>query len=116
MFVLTTNTGRQVQMEWGTYAMYLYCEKRGIDLKGFAEEIGNLQFSIPVIVTMLQSAVKATKKPEPEFDEVCEWIDECGGLLAQSGPLHDFANYVITRTVLKTSDPVSEEKKSQPIA
>jgi hypothetical protein len=100
-------------MEWGTYAMYLYCEKRGIDLKGFAEEVSNLQFNIPVIVSLLQSAVKATKKPEPEFDEVCLWIDECGGLLAQSGPLHEFANYVISRTVLTTSDPVTQEKKSE---
>jgi hypothetical protein len=100
-------------MEWGTYAMYLYCEKRGIDLKGFAEEISSLQFNIPVIVNMLQSAVMATKQPCPEFGEVCEWIDECGGLLAQSGPLHDFANYVIKRTVLNVSGE-EEEKKNQP--
>lgn len=112
MFVLTTHTGRTIQMEWGTYAMYLYCEKRGIDLKGFAEEISNLQFNIPVIVSMLQVAVVAAKQPEPEFSEVCTWIDECGGLLASSGPLHEFANYVIKKTVLNTSDEVEVEKKS----
>lgn len=113
MFVLSTHTGKQIQMEWGTYAMHIYCEKRGIDLKGFAEEISNLQFSIPVMVGLLQAAVQAAKQPEPSFCEVCNWIDECGGLLAQSGPLHDFANYIIKRTVVQTSDPGTEEKKSE---
>jgi len=93
--------------------MHLYCEKQGIDLRGFTEQIANLQFSIPVMVAMIQSAAMAATKQEPSFEEVCEWIDDCGGLLAVSGPLHDFANYMISRTIVRVSDNESEEKKSQ---
>lgn len=112
MFVLHTHTGRQIQLEWGTYAMHVFCEKRGVDLRGFVDQISSLQFNIPSMVAFIQSAVIAAKGQEPSFEECCDWIDECGGLLAQTGPLQDFANYIIEKTVLKTSDPETIEKKS----
>jgi len=112
MFVLKTGK-REVTLEWGTYAMFLYCEKQKIDLQGFAEQISSLQFSIPIMIAMIQSSVVAAGGVEPDTKEVCEIIDECGGLLAKSGPLHDFANYMINRTVLNTSEEKDTEKKNQ---
>lgn len=115
MFVLHTLSGKQVQLEWGTYAMFLYCEKQKIDLKGFGEQVANLQFSLPVMIAMVQCAVVAAGQPEPDIKTVCDWIDDCGGLLAQTGPLQDFANYMLKRTVLTTSEPEEQEKKSPSI-
>ena len=113
MHILTTHSGKAIQLEWGTYAMFLYCEKKGIDLKGFGEQMASMQFDMGVLISMLQIAVKATGQPEPDIKEACDWIDDCGGMLATTGPLHDFINYVIKRTVLNTSDAETEEKKNQ---
>lgn len=113
MFILRTHTGKEIQLGWGTYAMYLFCEKQKTDLRGFSEQIAQLQFSIPVMVALLQSAVLAAKGKEPSTEEVCDLIDECGGILATSGPLIDFAAYIVDKTVVKTSEnEVVEEKKS----
>ena len=112
MFVLNTHTGKQVQLEWGTYAMHLYCQSQGIDLKGFAEQVANMQFNIPVMVGLIQSAAKAATKEEMSFEDACNLIDDCGGLLSSSGPLHDFANYMNSRSIVRTTDVEGEEKKS----
>ena len=112
MFVLNTHIGKQVQLEWGTYAMHLYCTKQGIDLSQFGEQITTLQFNISVMVALIQSAATAATGEELAFKDVCNLIDDCGGILATTGPLHDFANYMISRTVVRTSDEVTEEKKS----
>lgn len=92
--------------------MSLYCEKAKVDLSGLFEELSKLQYSIPVLVTMLQSASEAATGVVPEFKEVCEWIDDCGGMLAKEGPLVDFVNYVVKNTVVNVSQE-EEEKKSE---
>lgn len=112
MHVVKTNTGRQIQVEWGTYAMFLFCQDQKIDLQGFANKMASLQFDLGTLIALFQTAVVANGQPKPDVKEVCEWIDECGGVLKQDGPLHDFLNYVIERTVLKTTDKEAEEKKS----
>ena len=112
MHVLTTNTGRAIQTEWGTYAMYLFCKENNIDLKGFADKMATLQFDIDTLISLIQVSVVAAGQPKPELKEVCVWIDECGGLLKQEGPLSDFLNYILERTVLRTTEPETEEKKS----
>lgn len=112
MFILHTHSGKQIQLEWGTYAMHIYCEKQGIDLSGFGEQMSSMQFSIPIMVALIQSAAKAATKEDISFEDVCTIIDDCGGILATSGPLHEFANYMINRTIIKTTDEATEEKKS----
>lgn len=113
MFLLKTNAGREVSLDWGTYAMHIYCEKQGIDLKGFLEQVGTLQFSIGIMIGILSAASIAATGQEPTQKEACEWIDECGGLLATQGPLIDFVNYLVSRTVVKTTEDVGAgEKKS----
>ena len=116
MHLLTTKKGREVELDWGTYAMYLYCEKKGIDLKGFGEQMSSMSFDLGVLIAMLQVGVQAAGKPEPTLKDCCDIIDECGGVLAQDGQLHGFLNYVINRTVLKTSEEDVEEKKSNSAA
>lgn len=112
MFVLHTHTGKQIQLKWGTYSMSLYCERAKTDLSGLFDELSKLQYSIPVLVNMIQSSSEAATGFVPEYKEVCEWIDDCGGMLAKNGPLVDFVNYVVKNTIVNVSQE-EEEKKSE---
>lgn len=113
MHVITTNTGRQIQIDWNTKAIFLFCKKEGINLSGFAEKMASLQFDLETLISLIQVSVVVTGQPEPDIDSVCQIIDECGGIFASEGPLADFLNYLLNRTILKTTNEETEEKKSQ---
>lgn len=102
------------KLQWGTYAMFLYCEKNNCDLSGLLEQLANLQVNIKTVILMVQAAYSAENESELSSQEVAKWIDSCGGIFAQEGELIDFINHVVKNTVVKESQPIEgeEEKKS----
>lgn len=110
---MTLKNGRA--LHWGTYAMFLYCEKYGCDLSGLLEQLASLQFNVKIIIQMVQSANEAAGNKEWDAKDIAQWIDENGGVFAKDGELVDFVNYVVKSTVVKQSEPIAaegEEKKS----
>jgi hypothetical protein len=110
---MTLKNGRA--LHWGTYAMFLYCEKNGCDLSGLLDQLASLQFNVKIIIQMIQAANEAAENEEWKPKDIAQWIDENGGVFAKDGELVDFVNYVVKSTVVKQSDPIEaegEEKKS----
>lgn len=101
-------------LRWGTYAMFLYCEKNNCDLSGLLDQLVNLQVNIKTVIKMVQAAYSAVNDGELSTLQVADWIDECGGIFAQDGELIDFINHVVKNTVVKESQPIEGEgeKKS----
>lgn len=103
------------KLSWGTYAMFLYCEKNNCDLSGLLDQLVNLQVNLKTVIAMVQAAYSAANDgKELSAQSVAMWIDSCGGIFAEDGELIDFINYVVKNTVVKESQPITEEgeKKS----
>ena len=102
------------KLQWGTYAMFLYCEKNKCDLSGLLDQLVNLQVNIRTVILMVQAAYSAENDGELSTQEVAKWIDSCGGIFSQEGELVDFVNHVVKNTVVKESQPLESdgEKKS----
>lgn len=112
MHIITTHTGKQIQTKWGTLAQFYYTELRKTDLKGFFEDMASMALKIEVVATLIQAGTKYAGHGV-SFEEACEIIDDCGGMLAKDGPLHDYVNYVIGKTTVNVTTE-EEEKKSEP--
>lgn len=113
MFVLSTHTGKQIQLLWDYYSILLYCRSHNIDLVGFGEHLSRLNTDLSVLTGFIQSAAYSATDKEPTEREVAGWIMESGGINAMNqGPLYKFVNYVIEQSIVKTSEEVTTEKKS----
>jgi len=55
----------------------------------------------------------ASNKQEIEYSEidVCDWIDELGGLYNTEGQIMEYVKYVISTTVTTVQGVVKQEKK-----
>ena len=104
-----------VQLKWGTYAMKLFSQKRGIEgtLASIFKDLANMSQDLDVAVCVFQAASEAATKYVPEYEEVCEWIDDCGGLLAKTGPIFEFGSYLMSTMGVDVETPEEEEKKSE---
>jgi hypothetical protein len=102
------------ELKWGTFAMYVYCERNNCDLEGLLGQLGSMQFNLKTFVQLIQASYYAANKTEWALESIFEWVDENGGVFAKEGELIDFANYVVKNTIIKQSDPlnVDAEKKS----
>lgn len=102
-------------LRWGTFAMYIFCERNNCDLEGLLKQMSSIQFDLKTLASMIQAAHFAANKTEWELESIFEWVDEQGGIFAKQGELIDFANYVVNMTIVKQSEPIAiegEEKKS----
>lgn len=102
-------------LRWGTFAMYVYCERNNCDLEGLLGQLSSMQFNIKTLGLMIQAAHYAANKTEWELEDIFNWVDDNGGIFAKEGELIDFANYIVKNTVVSQSEPIvieSDEKKS----
>jgi hypothetical protein len=96
-------------LRWGTYAMYLFCERNNCDLEGLLELLSSMKFNLKTLSQMIQVAYYAANKTEWELESVFDWIDENGGVFAKEGELIEFANYVVKATIVNQSNPINPE-------
>jgi hypothetical protein len=106
-----------IPLRWGTWAMKRFCELENKTLMELINVLSSGVYNLDTIVHIVQSAAesgyKSLKRPVnfEEFD-VCNWIDEVGGLTAKDGQLVEFMKYMQNSMVpdLKDNKPTEEKK------
>jgi len=115
MYKLELNN-KTIDLKWGTWAMREFCKDKGITIDQYFELIGNTVLDLDTIVRLIysgyKSACNSNKKPiEYTESDVCDWLDELGGMFAADGPLMGYFKYIIENTVTAVSGTPKEEKK-----
>lgn len=115
MFNLNVNN-KTIPLKWGTWAMREFCVERGITIDKYFELLGNSQFDLDLVVKMFyigyKSACISNKQPiEYTEIDVCDWIDELGGIYQPEGQFFEFIKYIVSQTVTTVQGTAKEEKK-----
>lgn len=115
MFNLNVNN-KTIPLKWGTWAMREFCVERGITIDKYFELLGNSQFDLDLVVKMFyigyKSACISNKQPiEYTEIDVCDWIDELGGIYNQEGQFFEYIKYIVSQTVTTVQGVAKEEKK-----
>jgi hypothetical protein len=115
MFELRLNN-KTILLNWGTLAMRLFTTKNNTDISGYFELMAKAGNDINTLVSLVHcgySAACMKNNQEIEYTEndVCDWIDEIGGVFKPEGQLVDFIKFIIDKTIINVSNEVKEEKK-----
>jgi hypothetical protein len=115
MFQLNLNN-KIISLKWGTWAMREFCIEREITIDKYFELLSKSQFDLDLVVKMFyigyKSACISNKQPiEYTEVEVCDWIDELGGIYQPEGQFFEFIKYIVSQTVTTVQGNVKEEKK-----
>jgi len=115
MFELKLNN-KTIPLKWGTWAMREFCVANNIGIDKYFELLGKTQFDLDLVVKMIYIGYKSacvSSKQDVEYTEndVCDWIDEIGGLFNTEGQFIEFVKYIISTTVTTVQGTVKEEKK-----
>jgi hypothetical protein len=115
MYELKLNN-KTIQLKWGTWAMREFCIENNLTIDKYFELLGKSQFDLALIVKMFyigyKSACKSNKESvEYTEDDVCDWIDELGGIFSSDGQFIDYIKYIISVTVTTVQGTPKEEKK-----
>ena len=115
MFILKLNN-KTIPLKWGTWAMREFCVANNIGIDKYFELLGKTQFDLDLVVKMIYTGYKSacvSSKQPIEYDEndVCDWIDELGGLFNTEGQFIEFVKYIISVTVTTVQGVAKEEKK-----
>ena len=126
MFELRLNN-KTIPLKWGTWAMREFCiakgtinakgEKENLPINRYFEILNNTQYDLELIILLIFVGYKSacnTNKQSIEFDEndVCDWVDELGGIFDEKGGVIEYIKYIISTTVLTVQGtPAKEEKK-----
>jgi hypothetical protein len=104
---------KTVPLKWGTWSMKRFCEIKGITIGQYFDIIGGGNISLEDVIVILQAAAEMATKGTVKFTEfeVCEWIDEDGGIVNPNGQIKAFFQWIIDSHTVNTSEP-QEEKKS----
>jgi hypothetical protein len=98
MFELRLNNNT-IPLQWGTWAMKRFCELEDKTLMELISVLSSGSFELKTIINIVlasaESGYKTNKKPI-DFDEfdVCNWIDEAGGLSSKKGQLVEYMKYM----------------------
>lgn len=93
-----------------------FCIENNIGIDKYFELLGKTQFDLNLVVKMIyigyKSACVSSKQPI-EYDEVdvCDWIDELGGLFKTEGQFIEYVKYIVENTVTAVQGVAKEEKK-----
>ena len=115
MFELKLNN-KIIPLKWGTWAMREFCLANNIGIDKYFELLGKTQFDLDLVVKMIYIGYKSacvSSKQDVEYTEndVCDWMDEIGGLFNTEGQFIEFVKYIISTTVTTVQGTVKEEKK-----
>jgi len=115
MFELKLNN-KIIPLKWGTWAMREFCVANNIGIDKYFELLGKTQFDLDLVVKMIYIGYKSacvSSKQDVEYTEndVCDWMDEIGGLFNTEGQFIEFVKYIISTTVTTVQGTVKEEKK-----
>lgn len=115
MFELKLNN-KTIPLKWGTWAMREFCLVNNIGIDKYFELLGRTQFDLDLVVKMIHIGYKSacvSNKQDIEYTEndVCDWIDEIGGLFNLDGQFIEYVKYIISTTVTTVQGNVKEEKK-----
>ena len=107
---------KTIDLKWGTWAMREFCKEKGITIDQYFELIGGKVLDLDTIIKLIYAGYKSacnSKKEPIEYTEndVCDWIDEIGGIFNTEGPVIEYFKYIITNTVTAVSGTPKEEKK-----
>jgi hypothetical protein len=105
---------KTIPLKWGTWSMKRFCEIKGITIGQYFELISQGEIGIEDVVTMVQAAAEMATKGTVKFTdfEVCEWIDDDGGIVNPDGQIKAFFEWVAASHVVNAAEQL-EEKKSQ---
>jgi hypothetical protein len=117
MFQLNLNN-KTIPLKWGTWAMREFCVERGITIDKYFELLGKSQFDLDLVVKMFyigyKSACISNKQPiEYTEIDVCDWIDELGGIYQSEGQFFEFIKYVVSQTITTVQGNVKTEEKKK---
>ena len=115
MFELKLNN-KTIPLKWGTWAMREFCVTNNIGIDKYFELLGKTQFDLDLVVKMIYTGYKSacvSNKEEVLYTEndVCDWVDELGGLFNTEGQFIEFVKYIISITVTTVQGNAKEEKK-----
>lgn len=107
---------KTIPLKWGTWAMREFCLANNIGIDKYFELLGRTQFDLDLVVKMIHIGYKSacvSNKQDIEYTEndVCDWIDEIGGLFNLDGQFIEYVKYIISTTVTTVQGTVKEEKK-----
>ena len=96
-----------VKLKWGTYAMKLFCERLQMDINCFFDLLGEFANGsskraeiFKIVEGFIHAGFEYANGAKMSDMEVCELIDECGGMLKlEKGQIIDYVNYVIENTI-----------------
>ena len=115
MFELKLNN-KTIHLKWGTWAMREFCIANDLTIDKYFEMLGKTQFDLSLIVKMLHIGYKSacvSSKQSVEYTEedVCDWVDELGGLFNEKGQFIEYFKYIVANTVTTVQGVTKEEKK-----
>jgi hypothetical protein len=115
MYELKLNN-KTIHLKWGTWAMREFCVVNNIGIDKYFELLGKSQLDLDLAVKMIHIGYKSgcvSNKQAIEYDEndVCDWIDELGGLFNTEGQFIEYVKYIISTTVTTVQGVAKEEKK-----
>ena len=116
MFILKLKD-RDIELKWGYWAMKRLCAKLGIKATDYfgllADGNGILDYVSEVLFVAAEYATLKRKEEVTFTDiDVCEWIDDAGGIKAD-GQVLEFFKYVIQTHVTNISEDKDAESEKK---
>jgi len=115
MFELKLNN-KTIPLKWGTWSMREFCTENNITIDKYFELLGKTQYDLDTIVKMIyigyKSACISNKQPIEYTDvDVCDWVDELGGLFNDKGQYIEYIKYIVENTITTVQGAAKVEKK-----
>jgi hypothetical protein len=93
-----------------------FCKAKDITIDKYFDFLAGNQYDLDNIVKIIHIGYKSgciTNKQEVEFteDDVCDWIDEIGGIFNPEGQVLLYLKYIVESTVTTVQGTPKEEKK-----
>ena len=97
---------KTIPLTWGTWSMKRFCEIKGITIGQYFDIIGGGNISLEDVIVILQAAAEMATKGTVKFTEfeVCEWIDEDGGIVNPNGQIKAFFQWIVDSHTVVTSE------------
>jgi len=87
-----------------------------LPISRYFEILGNPQYDLELIVLLIYIGYKSaciSNKKSVDYSEndICDWIDEIGGIFNEKGSIIEYVKYIISTTVITVQGTPKEEKK-----